>query len=121
MSGELPTGLYAAYYNAFNNVAPTMNPPAGVVQRGDMPYHSQSVAPRNLGLVEWDRYTPSTPSSNDVECYVEVIDIRQIGGRCTQLGGTIQPYICQSGQHFEFKPECQQILRARQNSQRAET
>ncbi|BFZ17922.1 hypothetical protein BsWGS_20961 [Bradybaena similaris] len=51
------------------------------------------------------RYTPTTPSPEDVNCYVEVPVTRRVGGRCVLLGSST--WGCQAGIFLAFNSECQ--------------
>ncbi|CAG5117881.1 unnamed protein product [Candidula unifasciata] len=51
------------------------------------------------------RYTPTTPSPEDVNCYVEVPVTRRVGGRCVLLGSST--WGCQAGIFLAFNSDCQ--------------
>ncbi|KAK3751049.1 hypothetical protein RRG08_044627 [Elysia crispata] len=51
------------------------------------------------------QYTPSTPSPEDVNCYVEVPVTRRVGGRCVSLGSNAMG--CQAGVYLALSSQCQ--------------
>lgn len=56
----------------------------------------------NLDLMQ---YTPSTPSPENVNCYVEVPATRRVGGRCVSLGSNAMG--CQAGVYLALSSQCQ--------------
>lgn len=98
--GGLPSDLEDVYHAAASDVTP--NP--------------QQEEERSMSDSDpWQRYIPNTPSASEVECYVEVYVVRRQGGRCIRLGGAHRTAGCQSGEHFAFAPECEEVLSAREN------
>ncbi|KAL4240874.1 hypothetical protein ACF0H5_001659 [Mactra antiquata] len=64
----------------------------------------------------WNRYVPSLPSTEDSDCEVILQVEQRQRGRCVQLGGSgmsMHTYICQSGEYFEFRPECALTMNSR--------
>ncbi|RUS69794.1 hypothetical protein EGW08_022440 [Elysia chlorotica] len=58
-----------------------------------------------LGNLDLMQYTPSTPSPEDVNCYVEVPVTRRVGGRCVSLGSNAMG--CQAGVYLALSSQCQ--------------
>ncbi|GFN98420.1 hypothetical protein PoB_002492600 [Plakobranchus ocellatus] len=60
-----------------------------------------------LGNFDLMQYTPSTPSPENVNCYVEVPVTRRVGGRCVSLGTNAMG--CQAGVYLALSSECQAL------------
>ncbi|GFN98422.1 hypothetical protein PoB_002492800 [Plakobranchus ocellatus] len=69
---------------------------------------TQSPTSRGLwGQLNYE--TPSTPSPENVNCYVEIPSTTLAPGRCSRLG---QLYTCQAGVYMATSDHCARIMNA---------